>query len=105
MYPNNDYIYDASVAIEQLTGLMVKMESRRNEYDGIIDIDNHQFTVEAKTELRKENKGFLFVRLNELKTKTKRPTLIIAKYISSDVALELRENGINYLRKIEYQKK
>ncbi len=97
MYPNNDYIYDASVAIEQLTGLMVKMESRRNEYDGIIDIDNHLFTVEAKTELRKENKGFLFVRLNELKTKTKRPTLIIAKYISSDVALELRENGINYL--------
>lgn len=97
MYPNNDYIYDASVALEQLTGLNVNMETRRNEYDGIIDINGHVFTVEAKNELRKENKGFLYARLDELKAKNKRPTLIIAKYITSDVALELRENGINYL--------
>lgn len=97
MYPNNDYIYDASVALEQLTGLNINIESRRNEYDGIIDINGYTFTVEAKNELRKENKGFLLNRLNELKTKTKRPTLIIAKYIASDVAFELRENGINYL--------
>jgi len=97
MYPNNDYIYDASVALEQLTGLNISVESRRNEYDGIIDINGFAFTVEAKNELRKENKGFLFTRLEELKTKTKRPTLIIAKYITSEVALELRENGINYL--------
>jgi len=97
MYPNNDYIYDASVALEQLTGLNINVESRRNEYDGIIDIKGQAFTVEAKNELRKENKGFLFARLEELKAKTKRPTLIIAKYITSEVALELRENGINYL--------
>ena len=97
MYPNNDYIYDASVALEQLTGLNITVESRKNEYDGIIDIKGHAFTVEAKNELRKENKGFLYTRLEELKTKTKRPTLIIAKYITSEVALELRENGINYL--------
>lgn len=97
MYPNNDYIHDASVALEQLTGLNISMESRRNEYDGIIDINGHTFTVEAKNELRKENKGFLYARLDELKAKTKRPTLIIAKYITSEVALELRENGINYL--------
>lgn len=97
MYPNNDYIHDASVALEQLTGLNITMESRRSEYDGIIDINGHVFTVEAKNELRKENKGFLYARLDELKAKTKRPTLIIAKYITRDVALELRENGINYL--------
>lgn len=97
MYPNNDYIYDASVALEQLTDLTINIESRRKEYDGIIDINGHTFNVEAKNELRKENKGFLFARLEELKTKTKRPTLIIAKYITSEVALELRENGINYL--------
>ncbi|WP_321518796.1 type IV toxin-antitoxin system AbiEi family antitoxin [uncultured Bacteroides sp.] len=97
MYPNNDYIYDASVALEQLTGLNINIESRRNEYDGIIDINGHAFTVEAKNELRKENKGFLFAHLDELKTKTKRPTLIIAKYITNEVALELREKEINYL--------
>lgn len=97
MYPNNDYIYDASVALEQLTGLNINVENRRNEYDGIIDIQGHAFTVEAKNELRKENKGFLYARLEELKANAKRPTLIIAKYITSEVAFELRENGINYL--------
>lgn len=97
MYPNNDYIYDASVALEQLTGLNITIQSQRKEYDGIIDINGHTFTVEAKNELRKENKGFLYARLDELKAKSKRPTLIIAKYIASEVALELRENGINYL--------
>jgi hypothetical protein len=97
MYPNNEYIYDASIALEQLTGLNVTIETRRKEYDGIIDINGHAFTVEAKNELRKENKGFLLASLEELKAKTKRPTLIVAKYITSDVALELRQNGINYL--------
>lgn len=97
MYRNNDYIYDASIALEKLTGLCVNVESNRNEYDGIININGHTFTVEAKNELRKENKGFLYARLDELKAKTKRPTLIIAKYITSEVALELRDNGINYL--------
>jgi len=97
MYPNNDYIYDACVVIEQLTGLNVKIESRRNEYDGIIDISGHFFTVEAKNELRKENKGFLLTRLEQLSTMTKRPTLVIAKYIALDVAKELKETGINYL--------
>lgn len=97
MYPNNDYIYDASVALEQLAGLTVTIESRRNEYDGIIDISGHTFTVEAKKELRKENKGFLLSRLDELKTITKRPMLVIAKYIATEVALELKENNINYL--------
>jgi len=97
MYPNNDYIYDACVALEQLTGLNISVESRKNECYGIIDIKGHAFTVEAKNELRKENKGFLYARLEELKAKTKRPTLIIAKYITSEVALELREKGINYL--------
>lgn len=97
MYHNNDYIYDASVALEQLTELNITVESRRNEYDGIIVINGHVFTVTAKNELRKENKGFLFARLEELKTITKLPALIIAKYITSEVALELRETGINYL--------
>lgn len=97
MYPNNDYIYDASIALEQFTGLNITVEKSRKEYDGIIDISGHAFTIEAKNELRKENKGFLLARLEELKTTTNRPTLIIAKYITNEVALELKKNGINYL--------
>lgn len=97
MYPNNDLIYDASVVLEQITGLKVTIESRRKEYDGIIDINGYDFTIEAKNELRKENKGFLLTRLEQLSTLTKRPTLVIGKYIALDVAKELKENEINYL--------
>src|SRR5512145_973930 len=97
MHPNNDYIYDASAALGQLTDLNITIKGRLNEYDNIICINGHEFAVEAKNELRNENKGFLNARLDELNTKNNRPTLIIAKYIVSDVALELRENGINYL--------
>lgn len=63
MYQNNDYIYDASLALEKLTGLSVTNESRRKEYDGIIEINGHTFTVLAKNELRKETKGLLFTQL------------------------------------------
>lgn len=97
MYPNNDLINDASVVLEQITGLKVTIGSRRKEYDGIIDINGYDFTIEAKNELRKENKGFLLTRLEQLNTLTKRPTLVIGKYIALDVAKEMKENGINYL--------
>ncbi len=97
MHKNSDFLYDASVRLEQLTGLNVTVESHRTDYDGIIDIDGHAFTVEIKNELRKENKGFLFTKLDELNRKTKRPTLIIAKYINSEVALELKKSNVNYL--------
>lgn len=65
MYQNNDYIYDASVALEQLTGLNINIETRRDEYDGIIDVNGQAFLVKAKNELRKENTGFLFARLEK----------------------------------------
>ena len=97
MCPNNDYIYDAGVALEQITGLGVNIESRRKEYDGIIDINGNSFTIEARNELRKENKGFLLTRLEQINTMTKRPTLVIAKYIALELALELKKMGINYL--------
>jgi len=97
MYQNNDYIYDASLALEKLTGLSVTNESRRKEYDGIIEINGHTFTVLAKNELRKETKGLLFTQLEQLRSITNSPTLVIGKYIATDVARELKENGINYL--------
>jgi len=97
MYPNNDLIYDASIVLEQITGLKVTVESSRKEYDGIIDVNGYDFTIEARYELRKENKGFLLTRLEQLSTLTKRPTLVIGKYIALEIAKELKENGINYL--------
>lgn len=106
MYPNNNYIYDACVALELLTGLTVSINSRnirvdtekkKYEFDGIIDINKHIFTVEIKNELRKEHKSFLIISLEKLQRSTSHPILVIAKYIAADVALELKEKNINYL--------
>ncbi|MFA5046729.1 MAG: hypothetical protein WC542_12465 [Paludibacter sp.] len=97
MYPNNDLIYDASIVLEQITGLNVTEESRRKEYDCIVDINGYDFTIEAKNELRKENKGFLLTRLEQLSSLTKYHTLHIVKYIALEVAKKMKENGINYL--------
>jgi len=97
MYHNNDYIYDACVALEKLTGFSVITETNRGEYDGIISIDTHSFTIESKNELRKQNKGIIFARIEEIKNKSKRPIILIAKYIAMDIANELKEKKINYL--------
>jgi len=97
MNPNYDLIYDASVILEQITGLKVTVESRSKEFDGIININGFDFNIEARNELRKENKGFLLTKLEQLSSSAKHPILVIGKYIALDVAKELKENGINYL--------
>jgi len=97
MNPNYDLVYDACVILEQITGLKVTVESRSKELDEIISINGLDFSIEVRTELRKENKGFLLTRLEQLSTSAEHPILVIGKYIALDVAKELKENGINYL--------
>ncbi|MFT3738464.1 MAG: type IV toxin-antitoxin system AbiEi family antitoxin [Breznakibacter sp.] len=97
MYRNNDFIYDAAVQLENLTNFPVTIESNRAEYDAILTIKELQFTVVAKAELRKANKGLVLAQLNEIENKSTRPVLIVSKFIASDIAQELKEKSINYL--------
>lgn len=96
MYKNNDYIYDAAQALEQLTGFSVTFESQRKEYDAVMHIDGHLFYVDAKNEIRKENEGFLICLMAPLGEKTD-SKIVIAKYIAADTAQNLKANNINYL--------
>jgi hypothetical protein len=97
MYRNNDYIYDAAIQLENRITMPVNIESARLEYDALLTINNHQFTVTAKPEVRSANKGVVLAQIKELQVKTTRPVIIIAKFIHSDIALELKEKEINYL--------
>lgn len=97
MYRNNDFIYDAAVQLEKRIAMPVTIESARLENDAILLIQNQQFTVTAKPELRSANKGLVIAQINELQEKTTRPVIIIAKFIHSDIALELKDREINYL--------
>lgn len=96
MYKNNDYIYDAAQALEQLTGYSTSVESQRKEHDAIMLINGHQFYVEAKNEIRKENEGLLIALLAPFEGK-ENSKIIVAKYIAIETAKRLKANNINYL--------
>jgi hypothetical protein len=97
MYRNNDLIYDAAIQLENRIAMPVTVESARLEYDAVLTINKHQFTVTAKPEVRSANKGVVLAQIKELQEKTTRPVIIIAKFIHSDIALELKEKEINFL--------
>jgi len=97
MYRKNDFIYDASVQLETIIGFPIIIESSRKEYDAILTINNYQFVVVSKTEVRTANKGLVYAQLKEIEQKTKKPLVVIAKFIANDIAKEFKEKGINYI--------
>ena len=97
MYRNTDYIYDAIVQLQEITDVTADIESNRNEYDAVATINNTQFVVIAKSEIRASNKGIVFSEIENLKKKTKKPIIAIAKFIASEIAQELKAKGINYI--------
>lgn len=97
MYKNIDYIYDALGRFEQVAGMKVEVESSRKEYDAIVTIQNVQFVVVGKLELRTSNHGIVLSDLKEKKENCKRPIIVVAKFIASDIANDLKDRRINYI--------
>ena len=95
MYKNNDLIYDATERLATSTGADIDVYSHRKEYDAVITINGIQFIVLAKAEVKASNKGIILSGIKAVKTN--KPVIIIAKYIAKEVALELKERGVNYL--------
>lgn len=97
MYKNNDFIYDASVQFEQLTNIPVEIESKRKEYDAILTMNDIQFIVLAKSEIRASNKGIILSEIKNFKGQSRKPIIVIAKYLAVDIAKEFKKLGINYI--------
>jgi hypothetical protein len=97
MYKNIDFIYDAIFQLQQVADVVADVDSNRKEYDAVATISNTQFIVIGKTEIRTSNKGLVFGEINDLRKKTKKPVVAIAKFIAADIARELKEKGINYI--------
>jgi hypothetical protein len=97
MYRNNDFIYDAAVHLGECIAMPVSIESTRVESDAVLSINKHQFNVAAKAEIRSANKGIILAHLKEIEAKSKKPIIIIAKFIASEIAEEFKDKAINYL--------
>ena len=97
MYKKNDFIYDAAFRLEELINIPVKVESRRKGYDALLTLNEKQFVVEARPEVRASNKGIVLSQVNELRDRSNRPIIVIAKFIATDIAREFKEQEINYI--------
>lgn len=97
MYKNSDYLYEAVTQLQQVADVDIEIESNRSDYDAVATIYSTQFVVLAKSEIRASNKGIVFSEIENLKQKTNKPIIAIAKFIASDIARELKEKKINYI--------
>ena len=95
MYKGRDYIYDATAHLTEITGADIQVYSNRKEYDALITINGTDFIVEAKAEVRATNKATILADVRNYNSK--KPIIIIAKYIALDIAVEFKEKGINYI--------
>ena len=57
MYRDLEYIYDAIAQLQQIADVATDVESNRNEYDAVATINNTQFVVIGKSEIRASNRG------------------------------------------------
>jgi hypothetical protein len=97
MNRNIDFIYDAAMQLEKNISIPVTIKSTGLENDAFLVIKNFNFIVEAKSEIRAANKGVILSQIKELQSKATKSLILIAKFIASDIALELKEKAINYL--------
>lgn len=94
-YKESDIIYEAIANLEENTGLQINVETARQEYDAILEIQGNTFYVETKANARKSNIGII---LSKLKNQAKdKKWLLIADYIAKEVAQTLRQENCNYL--------
>ncbi len=97
MRKDNDFIYDAIAHFEQLTEMSAQIEAGSEEYEALLTIGNVSFIVFGKPEIRTSNWGIVMSELNESRQKSHKPILIIARYLSTNIAKKLKEQKINYL--------
>lgn len=95
LYKESDIIYEAIANLEAYAGLQITVETARQEYDAVLEIQGQRLYVEAKGNARKSNIGLILSQLQD-RPKQKR-WLLIADYIAKDVAEILRQENCNYL--------
>ena len=94
-YKESDIIYEAIANLEKYTGMQINVETARQEYDAILEIQGHTFYVEAKSNARKSNIGIILSHLKNQSPDKK--WLLIADFIAKEVAQILKQENCNYL--------
>lgn len=95
MYRDNDFIYEAIACLEDTTGFHITIESFRDIYDVVLEINNETLFCIAKKNAKNANYGIIMSSFKNLNTS--KNNVIIADYLTKNTAEELKQNGVNYL--------
>lgn len=95
MYRDNDFIYEAIACLEDTTGFHIAIESFRDIYDVVLQINNETLFCIAKKNAKNANYGIIMSSFKNLNTS--KNNVIIADYLTKNTAEELKQNGVNYL--------
>lgn len=99
MYKDNDFIYEAFSNLQELVKTDIIVDSNREPYDVVIQINNHTFYCIAKKNARNSSLGIIINQINDFVNSIQqdKKILFVGEYIAKDVADSLIDNGINYL--------
>lgn len=95
MYRDNDFVYEAIASLEDITGIPITIQSVRETYDVVLQINNDTFYCIAKKNAKNANYGIIMSALKDINHS--KNNIVIADYLTKNTATELRQNGINYL--------
>ena len=95
MYRDNDFVYEAIASLEDITGISIAIESVRETYDVVLQINNETFYCIAKRNAKNANYGIIMSTLKDINQS--KNNVIIADYLTKKTAEELKQNSINYL--------
>ncbi|HUX53919.1 MAG TPA: hypothetical protein VMV56_05875, partial [Williamwhitmania sp.] len=97
MDTDNDVINKAVSAIEAIVELSHKIAVKGGANSKKVVIDGVVFTALVEDEITQTRKGLVMSRVSNVRYDSNDPFLVIAKYIPTTIAKELRQLKINYL--------
>ncbi len=95
MYKDNDFVYEAIASLEDIIGIPIAIESVREIYDVVLQINNETFYCIAKKNAKNANYGIIMSALKDISNS--KNNIVIADYLTKKTAEELKQNSINYL--------
>ena len=91
VYRNNDFVYEAIASLEETTGILIAIESVRETYDVVLQINNESLYCIAKKNATYSSIMSALKDINHSKN-----NVIIAEYLTKKTAEKLKINNINY---------
>ncbi len=91
------FIYDVTTRMEYNIGESVSIQNSNKDDYNILILSNVQFVVDTKVAIRQSNKVIVINQIQELKQRSSKPVITIAKFIAIDIAQEFKEKGYNYV--------